>query len=122
MLPPILHKIAALVRRRPREERRGAKRLTPAALTSCQICKTGDNQAYPAWIHNLSKTGVGVLTATQFPPGTRIQIVIINAAHTFALTGEVVVVRCSRVVSGNYLLGGEFTNALQHDEMVPFMV
>jgi hypothetical protein len=122
MLPPILHKIAALVRRRPREERRGAKRLAPSALTACQIRKAGDNQSYPAWIHNLSKTGVGVLTPTSFPAGTKIEIIIINAAHTFALTVEVVVVRCARVVSGNYLLGGEFTNALQHDEMVPFMV
>src|SRR5205807_9974208 len=106
----------------PRAERRSAKRLTPSALTPCHICRTGDKEQYPAWIHNLSKTGVGVLTATAFSPGTMIQIVIINAAHTFALTGDLKVMRCTRVVSGNYLLGGEFTNELQHDEIVPFIL
>ncbi len=122
MLPPILHKIAALVQRRPRPERRGAKRLTPASLTPCQIRRAGEDKTHPAWIHNLSKTGVAILTATEFLPGTMIQIVIINTAHTFALSGEVAVVRCTHVGNGNYLLGGEFTNELQHDEMVPFMV
>src|ERR1700730_2337101 len=92
MLPPILHKIAALVQRRPRPERRGAKRLTPTSLTTCQTRRAGEDKPHAAWIHNLSKTGVGVLTATEFPPGTMIQIVIINAAHTFALSGEVQVV------------------------------
>ena len=51
-----------------------------------------------------------------------IEIVIVNSAHTFALSGQVKVMRCTRVVSGHFLLGGEFTNALQHDELIPFMV
>jgi hypothetical protein len=122
MLPPLLNKISALVQQRPRKERRGAKRLTPGSLTPCQIRSAEDGDPQPAWIHNLSKTGVGILSPAPFPAGSLVQIVIINAAYTFALNGAIKVVRCTRVISGNYLLGGEFTNALQHDEIVPFML
>jgi hypothetical protein len=121
MLPPIIHKLSALVRRRPREERRVAKRLTPGAMTPCQVRPAGGT-ATAAWIHNLSKTGVGIITPTALPVGTMIEIVMVNSAHTFSLSGQVKVVRCTRVVSGHFLLGGEFTNALQHDELIPFMV
>ena len=51
-----------------------------------------------------------------------IDILMFNSAHTFSLSGQVKVVRCTRVVSGHFLLGGEFTNTLQHDELTPFMV
>ena len=122
MLPPLINKIALLMQKRPRVERRGAKRLSPSAMTPCQIRPTGGDKQYAAWIHNLSKSGVGLLTATEIPPGTLLQILIVNAAHTAALTSEVKIVRCTRVVSRDFLLGGEFTNALQHDEMVPFIL
>ncbi len=122
MLPPIIHKLSALVRRRPRVERRAAKRLTPGAMTPCQVRPAGGDDATAAWIHNLSRTGVGIITPAALPPGTMIEILMCNSAHTFSLTGRVRVVRCMRVVSGHFLLGGEFTDALQHDELIPFMV
>jgi hypothetical protein len=122
MLPPLLSKISALFQRRPREERRGAKRLTPNAMTPCQVHLADDSASFSAWLNNLSKTGVGILSPRDLPPGTLIHIVITNAASTFALSGAVKVMRNIRVVGGNYLLGGEFTNELQHDEMVPFFV
>jgi hypothetical protein len=122
MLPPLLNKISALLQRRPRQERRVAKRLTPNAMTPCQIRVADDTEPFPALIHNLSKTGVGILSSKDLPQGTLIQIVITNAAHTFALSGAVKVMRNIRVVGGQYLLGGEFTNELQHDELVPFIV
>ena len=122
MLPPLLNKISALFQRRPRQERRGAKRLAPSALTPCQVRVGDDPTPFSALLHNLSKTGVGILSPKDLPPGTLIQIVITNAASTFALSGSVKVMRNIRVVGGQYLLGGEFTNELQHDEMVPFIV
>jgi PilZ domain len=122
MLPPLINKIALLMQKRPRVERRGAKRLSPNALTPCQIRPAGGDKQYAAWIHNLSKTGVGLLTSAEMPAGTHLQILIVNAAHTAALTSEVKIVRCTRVVSRDFLLGGEFINALQHDEMVPFIL
>ena len=122
MLPPLLNKIAAFMHKRPRVERRGAKRESPCALTPCQIRRVGDSTPSAAWIHNLSRTGVSFICDLECQPGTLLQIVIINAAHTFSLAGEIKVVRCSRFISGKYLLGGEFTNELQHDQMVPFIL
>jgi hypothetical protein len=122
MLPPIINKLSAYARRRPRQERRAAKRLTPGAMTPCQIRPSGDAATTAAWIHNLSKNGVGIITPTALPVGTMIEILMVNSAHIFALSSQVKVARCTRVVSGHFLLGGEFTNALQHDELVPFMV
>jgi hypothetical protein len=122
MLPPLLHRIAALMTNRPRVERRGAKRETPGALTPCQIRRVGDSTSSAAWIQDLSKTGVGFLCSLECQPGTMLQIVIINAAHTFSLSGEIRVVRCSRAIHGKFILGGEFTNELQHDQMVPFIL
>jgi hypothetical protein len=32
------------------------------------------------------------------------------------------VVRCFRVVSGDYFVGGQFDRQLRHDELMPFMI
>jgi hypothetical protein len=121
----IIRKISGLVRKRPAVERRLAKRLTPSALTPCLIRPASPavgREPEPAWIHNLSKTGVGIITPVAVLPGTMIRILMFNAAHMYTVSGEVKVVRCMRVVSGHFLLGGEFTDPLQHDAIVPFMV
>ena len=122
MLPPLLNKIASLMKQRPRVDRRVAKRLSPNNLTPCQIRQEGSDTPQSAWIHNLSNSGVGLISTVEVAVGTTIQILIVNAAHTAALSCQVKVVRSTRVVSGHYFLGGEFSNALQHDEMVPFLL
>ncbi|HBI45893.1 MAG TPA: PilZ domain-containing protein, partial [Planctomycetales bacterium] len=35
---------------------------------------------------------------------------------------ELRVVRCYRVVNGDYYLGGPFAQPLRHDEILPFMM
>ena len=76
----------------------------------------------PGWVHNLSVCGAGVLSALPFEPETDITVLFINAAHTFALSALFRVVRCYRVVNGDYFLGGQFTQPLRYDELLPFMV
>jgi len=122
MLPPLFDKISSLLKPRSRAERRGAKRQMPNALTPCQIRPLEGGVEHEAWIHNLSMTGVGLLSTVELKPGTTIQVLIVNTAHTAALTCAVKIVRAIRFVGGNYLLGGEFLNPLQHAEMVPFLV
>ncbi len=113
-------KTAAVANRR-RTERRRAKRLSPARLTPCKI-RAADGAETSGWVHNLSVGGGGLLTGQPVAPGTLHTVLFINAAHTFALSAEFRVVRCYRVVNGDYYLGGQFTQPLRHDEMLPFMM
>ncbi len=49
-------------------------------------------------------------------------VLFVNAPHTFALSAELRVVRCYRVVNGDYYLGGQFTQPLGYNEILPFMI
>jgi hypothetical protein len=121
MMPPILAKLSNLVGKRERAERRAFRRLTPGHLTPCQL-RLSDEETRPAWVHNLSPRGAGLLADRECPPGARVRILLVNAAHTFALSIEMDVVRCFRVVNGDYFVGGQFTRQLGHDELMPFMM
>lgn len=113
-------KSAAGAIRKPVERRR-AKRLSPPRLTPCTI-RTAAGVETPGWVHNLSVGGGGLLAGHSAAPGTLLTVLFINAAHTFALSAELRVVRCYRVVNGDYYLGGPFTQALRYDEILPFLV
>ncbi len=119
MYPPILEKLTALVGLRSRSERRIAKRLFPGAMTPCEI-QRGDGARQSAWLHNLSLSGAGLLVDEEYLPGTLVRLLVVNAAHTFALTVELRVVRCQRIVNGDYFIGGPFTRPVTHEELVPF--
>jgi hypothetical protein len=114
-------KIAAVIGRR-RSERRRARRLSPVRLTPCMIRADAASEELPGWVHNLSVCGAGLLCARPFEPETSITVLFINAAHTFALSASFHVIRCYRVVNGDYFLGGQFTQPLRYDELLPFMV
>ncbi len=106
---------------RKQNERRRAKRLSPPRLTPCKI-RASDGAERPGWVHNLSVGGGGLLSSHPVAPGAILTVLFINAAHTFALSADLRVVRCYRVVNGDYYLGGQFTKPLRHDEISPFML
>ena len=114
-------KIAAVAERR-RAERRRARRMAPGRLTPCVIRAADAADDMPGWIHNVSVWGVGLLSPQPFAPGDILTVLLINAPHTFAISVEVRVVRCYRVVNGDYFLGGQFPGPLRYDELLPFMV
>lgn len=122
MMPPILAKLTSLVTKRSRVDRRACRRLTPGHLTPCQVRLAGTEAPRAAWVQNLSLRGAGILADREFRPGSRIGLLLVNAAHTFALSVEMEVVRCFRVVNGDYFVGGKFSRQLGHDEMMPFMM
>jgi hypothetical protein len=122
MLSPILAKLTSLVQKRRREERRQVKRMSPQHLVSCQIKLPGHPNDLPARVDNLSIRGIGILTTEATVPCSTIQVVLINAPHTFALTVDVEVMHCSSVVNGDYFLGCRFTRSLTYEEMAPFFV
>jgi hypothetical protein len=122
MFPPILAKLTTLVQKRRRAERRQARRLSLGQSVCCQLRFPGDSRERAARVDNLSVRGIGILTSEATSPRTTLQIVLINAPHTFSLTAEVEVVRCCGVVNGDYFLGCKFTRPLTYDEMAPFLV
>jgi hypothetical protein len=122
MFPPILEKLSALVGHRSRSERRATKRLFPGAMTPCEVQRVDDATRQTAWLHNLSPLGAGILVDHEYPPGTLVRLLVVNAAHTFALAVELRVVRCQRIVNGDYFIGGKFTRDVAHADLVPFML
>jgi hypothetical protein len=122
MMPPILSKLSSLVGKRGRVERRAFRRLTPGHLTPCHVRIPGTETPRSAWVHNLSLRGAGILTDQEHLLGARLGLLLVNSAHTFALSMEMEVVRCFRVVNGDYFVGGQFTRQLKHDELMPFMM
>jgi hypothetical protein len=122
MMTPILAKLSGLVGKRGRMDRRTFRRLTPGHLTPCHVRAPDTEERRSAWVHNLSLCGAGILADREYSPGTRLGLLLVNAPHTFALKVEMDVVRCFRVVSGDYFVGGQFERQLGHDELMPFMV
>ena len=113
--------IAKLAADRKRAERRRARRIAPGRLTPCIIRVAGDAEEFSGWVHNLSVRGAGLLCARPFAAGELLTVLFINAAHTFALSAEVRVIRGYRVVNGDHFIGGQFPQALRYDELLPFM-
>jgi PilZ domain-containing protein len=122
MLLSFLARMTALVQRRARPaERRKAKRLAPGQATPCTLAVPG-GQPSGGWVHNISVKGVGLLADQEHRPGTLLRVLIVNAAHVYALSVEVEVVRCFRLVTGEHFIGGQFRRALSPDELGPFML
>jgi hypothetical protein len=122
MLPPILQKLSALIGRPKRSERRVSKRIVPGAETPCEVQRVGEETRHSARLHNLSAKGAGLLVDCEYPKGTEVRVLVVNAAHTFALALEMRVARCQRTLNGDFLIGGPFTRAVTHQELVPFIL
>ncbi len=122
MLLSFLARMTALVGRRSRPaERRECKRLAPGQVTPCTLTPPG-GPPVAGWVHNLSVKGIGILADEEHRPGTLLRVLVVNASHVFALSVDVEVVRCFRLVTGEYFVGGQFRRALSPDELRPFML
>jgi len=106
---------------RARTNRRGARRQVPAQLTPCRIVLSGEAEPTPGWLQNLSVKGVGLLLRKPCPVGTIVPLLLINAAHTCGLRLELQVVRCQRLASGDHIVGGQFTQGRDFEELLPFL-
>jgi hypothetical protein len=122
MLPTFLSRLVALNLRRSRIERRRGKRLAPGQPTPCLLKVPGAADGDPAWLHNLSLRGAGILTSREHELGTTLQVLLVNAAHMYSLPVEFTVVRTGRAANGDYFLGGHFARPLRSDELMPFLV
>jgi hypothetical protein len=119
---PILARIASLVHRRAKKERREVKRHAPGQPTLCLVHNPGEAEPTPACIQNLSIKGVGILADRPYAEGTVLHVLLINASHTYAVATDLRVVRCLRLVGGQHLVGGPFLLPLDYEEFVPLMI
>jgi hypothetical protein len=119
---PLLAKITALAQRRLKVERREVKRLPPGQRTACLI-RNGTSATPPAAaVQNLSVKGAGLLADREYAPGTLLPILLVNGSNTCAVALELNVVRCFRVVGGQWFVGGPFARPLTCEELIPFMM
>lgn len=115
-------KVQAVLEQRSRRERRVAKRQTPRQPIPCVLRCPESPVPVSAWVQNLSRVGIALLTDHELQPGTVLQALLFNGMHTFSLAIGVTVVRCYRMHSGDFVLGMQFERTLEHDEMVPFLL
>jgi len=115
-------KLSVLVQRRIQVERRNGKRVAPMQRTLCLLQPPGETNQATAIVQNLSLKGVGVHVDREYPVGTILRALLVNAPHTFSVALELKVVRCFRAAPNLYFLAGPFGRPLTHDEVVPFIL
>lgn len=104
-----------------RPDRRNSRRIVPGRLTPCRIEADGLPPT-DAMLHNVSLAGAAVLASHPFLPGTSVRLLLVNAAHTFALQRLWTVVRCTRIFQGDYFLAGHFPEPLGYEDVLPFLL
>jgi hypothetical protein len=105
-----------------RLERRGARRIAPSRLTPCLLTLPEEQVSVEALVHNLSLTGVGLLLDRPLTEGACLALLLVNAGHIRALTLELTVIRCVRIYTGEYFVGGRFSRKLTSIEITPFLI
>lgn len=116
------NKLSALVQRRLKVERRGVKRIAPTQRTLALLKDGQDGETITAHVHDLSSKGLAVYAGRDYPLGTLLHVILVNAAHTFSVAVEVKIVRVIRESGNGYLLAGPFNRTLAHDEVIPFIL
>jgi hypothetical protein len=116
------NKLSILVQRRLQIERRSSRRVAPAHRTLCLILASGENEQTTAIVENLSNKGIAVLAERAYTPGAILNVLLVNASHTFSLAVEMKVTRSTRIGSDQYLIAGPFARPLSHEEVVPFIL
>jgi hypothetical protein len=91
-------------------------------LTPCLLQAADEPGPLPAWVHNLSIKGVGILAGRPYRPGAQVTALLINASHTYAMSVQATVVRSYRIFNGDYFLGCRFDEALTYDQITPFLM
>ncbi|HWG44102.1 MAG TPA: PilZ domain-containing protein [Gemmataceae bacterium] len=115
-------RLSALVQRRIHVERRGGKRVEPMHRTLCLLQMPGETSQTTAIVQNLSLKGIGVHVDREYTVGATLDLLLVNASHTFSVTLELKVVRCFRAAPNLYFVAGPFTRSLRHEEVVPFIL
>jgi hypothetical protein len=115
-------KLSGLVQRRRKVERRSGKRIAPTQRTLALLRWDENGETTTAFVHNLSLKGLAVHAERDYPLGTMLRVILVNAAHTFSVAVDLKVVRAIRDGGNGYLIAGPFSRTLSHEEVVPFIL
>src|SRR5262249_849742 len=100
------------------KEKRQATRYPCAVATLCEHRTSIHSEAttavgqWPGQVLNLSATGVGLLLARRFEPGTVVAVVLENSTRTFQVRVNVRVIRLLQAEKNQWFLGAAFTEPL----------
>lgn len=121
MFPSLVAKFARHRLKPARVERRARKRVVPAQITPCQLTTSDGAPVDNALIQDLSANGAGIISEQGFAAGTIVDLLLVNANHTFAVSVEYEVLHCQQSPSGTFFLGGRFCRPLDHEQIVPLL-
>jgi serine/threonine protein kinase len=113
----------AVRKARPSKERRKAVRYECIMVTACTVnlsVHDDSDDAGPAWdaqVCDLSVTGIGLLLARRFEPGSILTVVLTNKAGDFTRTRNVRVLHVVRAVGEGWFIGGELIQRLAREEV-----
>jgi hypothetical protein len=102
-------------------ERRRAVRRRPAQGTVCRLTDADGDDLGCGLVWNLSATGVSMLLHLRLEPGTQLTAELVNAAGDVVCVG-LNVVHLSRLRTGDFVLGGQFSRPLCESEFLPFVL
>src|SRR5690349_21105993 len=122
MPPATILKLSALMQPRSRRERREVTRRPPRHRVFCQVREPDQEEVAAGRVYDLSAKGVGMLLPCGYAPGTVLRGLLVNSAHTFALSIDMTVVCSLRLLDGEYSLGLQFPRRLTYEELTPFML
>jgi PilZ domain len=101
-------------------ERRRAVRRQPTQNTVCRLTDLHGDEIACGLVWNISATGVSMLLNVAVAPGTLIGADLRNAAGQTVRTG-LSVVHLSPLRTGDYVLGGQFSEPLSESELRQFV-
>ncbi len=101
-------------------ERRRAARRRPTHGTVCHLTDAYGDDLGCGLVWNLSTTGVSMLLNLRIEPGTHLGAELTNAAGEAVRVG-LSVVHLSRLRTGDFVLGGQFSRPLDEDKLRPFI-
>ena len=102
-------------------ERRRAPRRQPAHETVCRLTDCDGDEIACGLVWNLSVTGVSMLLNVRLEPGEQFGAELACAGGAGLRVG-LAVVHVSRMRTGDYVVGGQFSRSLSEEEQRPFVV
>ncbi len=99
------------------KNRRATVRYHCAPATVGKISESPDEDSFIAWIHDLSKGGVGLFLNKPLCSTTQITVQISSHTSKIKYSFQAQVMHSTRQVSGDWLIGCSFLKELTDDEL-----
>jgi hypothetical protein len=101
-------------------ERRAAPRY-PGTKVRCRLSRPERGAWLPAWVRDLSTSGISLLAERRFEPGTLVVLELESTETNQAARLEMVVVHTVACPNGAWLHGGAFRRELSEQELRGFV-